>query len=614
MWPQGAAGWTQRRFARVHCQAFIPVQLARGILRDARVCDARVGTVVGSELAVELHRSPSLPFVIMEAGTAYAVGRATSPDAYHWIEAGLRDGRVFEVDAALDAVRAACTVAREAGAGAPGPGWSSEMATALSPIWVHLDDTTQSPDPLPPPWLPPEWKALWDGSGCRVNLPPVPAASPVIAHIGGTLESSQHLRHQLWLLTTRPPDERTTAVEEVIAAVQRHCPDAPGRDELWKDPRWAGLLTAPQVVAGLRQQAMREGKTFSLSSLSTRVERVANLFVTSPKIGGTPRLAEWARRQQRSLEAGRSSAAPLLERPRSDDITEMVAATRRFGWGWPDAVSDPPADSRAYLHTAPYLAAHRAAHGCFRECYHAGVVLRVARAAPLLWNAGVNPDIVTRAPPSRHPEGEAAEVVAAKVAELVSSGVLEDVTEDSGRHPIFNASIFTVYASTLIKGHLVAAADAALRTGDDHDLSAVATSEAAAIIGEAAAGAPTGSPSQLASAFMVAWQSRADPGKLRAVYDGRGLSAHLATLSLTMGDVGEIAAAVTPGSWMATVDLKGGFHQLVTDVGSRRHLGAAWGGRLYRWCRLPFRTSQAPFLCCLVTAELTYILRRLYVG
>ena len=42
---------------------------------------------------------------------------------------------------------------------------------------------------------------------------------------------------------------------------------------------------------------------------------------------------------------------------------------------------------------------------------------------------------------------------------------------------------------------------------------------------------------------------------------------------------------------------------------ARRWLGIMVGGEMYRWCRRPFGISQTPFSFCLLTAELTYLLR-----
>lgn len=110
-------------------------------------------------------------------------------------------------------------------------------------------------------------------------------------------------------------------------------------------------------------------------------------------------------------------------------------------------------------------------------------------------------------------------------------------------------------------------------------------------------------------AFMSAWHRRCVTSKRRLVYNGSALSEHLRPLPFAMSFATDLYAAVPPGSYVATADLKGGFHHVVMSEDARRWLGIMVGGQMYRWCRLPFGISQAPFLFCLLTAELTYLLR-----
>jgi hypothetical protein len=380
----------------------------------------------------------------------------------------------------------------------------------------------------------------------------------------------------------------------------------PPSRELWSDGRWAGLLQEPALVLSLRRQAGREGKVFDLASLSGRVERVVAAHVASALSGGCLELGVSARRHQRAFESGRDAATPRRERPRSDNATEMVAVAARV---LPAATAvssvSVPAGHKSALRVEAYRALHREVHGCGPACVHADTVVRFTLTAPLIW---AGPEHPAERPRRGHHVADVARAISDKVAGLTRSGMLEDVTGDPTRAPASFAPMFGACVSSL----LVSRAVAAVARGDGkEDARQAADAEAAAFLREVQCALPVApAAAEVADACVAARTRRTDPSKSRVVYDGRCLSGHLLPLPFSMGDVDEVARLLRPGDWVATADLKGGFHHVVMDAEASKSLGVAWNARHYRWRRLPFGTSQAPFVFCLLTAEVAFILRR----
>jgi hypothetical protein len=195
-----------------------------------------------------------------------------------------------------------------------------------------------------------------------------------------------------------------------------------------------------------------------------------------------------------------------------------------------------------------------------------------------------------------------------KVAGLTRSGVLEDVTGDPTRAPASFAPMFGACVSSLLGSRAVAAV---ARGDGKEDARQAADAEAAAFLREVQGALPVApAAAEVADACVAARTRRTDPSKSRVVYDGRCLSGHLLPLPFSMGGVDEVARLLRPGDWVATADLKGGFHHVMMDAEASKYLGVAWNARHYRWRRLPFGTSHAPFVFCLLTAEVAFILRR----
>jgi hypothetical protein len=136
-------------------------------------------------------------------------------------------------------------------------------------------------------------------------------------------------------------------------------------------------------------------------------------------------------------------------------------------------------------------------------------VLRFALAAPLVWSCS---------PPPHESgglcaTGDGAALLAAKVADLASAGVL---VEAGVEVPLFVSPIFVTNGSSLTSGALVEAADAAALSGDWWPAWHACDTAASGLL-EAAASTitPAAGPCEAGRALEAAWAGLVGTGKLR---------------------------------------------------------------------------------------------------
>jgi hypothetical protein len=110
-------------------------------------------------------------------------------------------------------------------------------------------------------------------------------------------------------------------------------------------------------------------------------------------------------------------------------------------------------------------------------------------------------------------------------------------------------------------------------------------------------------------AFNTACREFEVDEKPRLVFDGRDLSEYLMDLPFELPAVQDVLTGLEEGWFIAAIDVKGGFHHIFMSEESSWHMCFRWGGQLYRWLRLPFGIKSAPFIFCMLTAEITAILR-----
>lgn len=629
-----AAAWAALQVPVTNDWTQLASSLVAGRFRTSRVWDDRYGLLLGSELLHELAMRPAAVWVVWQRGVAHVVAPAVTPDAHQWLQDRLGTSHAARLRAVQDVARKLLTAGHstattvEAGVlgpchlwlGGPAPpGWQPEVAEAA--------------------WLPAEWAhlpAARDASGFSAwEAPPLPSSSRLQAVLFSDLDATRRAQLRLWSvgcaavrsrLVTHGVATVAAVVRDTVARVRERVPDAVLSNDLWGNVAWAGLLLAPGLVAALRDaDAAADEREFTLASYASRVARVAEIHGFSRRCGyGGLSSALELRRYRRAREGG-GEVVEQSERPRSDAAAEMVALgcaliPPRVLASWEaqlplNVMVALGTMAKSHLQPAAYLRLHAESHGCgdASACAHARTVLSFALDAHLARNGAAEEEVAMRGEGGAPPDPASAAVLDAKVAEAVASGALQAVVGPAAAPaaPRVVARVFTAWSTRLAGGPVLAAAVAAAATGDASPLWAAADAEAASLLKEVAVelSMTAGGARAGATAFKRAWQSRMDAAKMRMVYDGRGPSSLLLSTPFAMGGVGDVLRSVRPGDWIAAVDLKGGFHHVVVHDADRALLGTRWRGVTYRWCRLPFGINQAPFIFCLLTAELTYLLR-----
>lgn len=104
-----------------------------------------------------------------------------------------------------------------------------------------------------------------------------------------------------------------------------------------------------------------------------------------------------------------------------------------------------------------------------------------------------------------------------------------------------------------------------------------------------------------------------DSDKKRVIMDPFGVNPFLDKLPLKLPTVRHALAiirAIGPGCFLAKADLEWGFLQFPISHNDRRWFGFRWRGKVWRYTRLVFGSSQSPFLFCRFTSAINRIFRR----
>ena len=99
-------------------------------------------------------------------------------------------------------------------------------------------------------------------------------------------------------------------------------------------------------------------------------------------------------------------------------------------------------------------------------------------------------------------------------------------------------------------------------------------------------------------------------GKLRMILDLREVNNYISTPRFAMEDIRKVRPLLQERDFMASIDLKDGFHHIPIHPRDQPHLGMSWKGRNYMWTHLPFGLSASPYIFCKVLRETITILRR----
>lgn len=102
-----------------------------------------------------------------------------------------------------------------------------------------------------------------------------------------------------------------------------------------------------------------------------------------------------------------------------------------------------------------------------------------------------------------------------------------------------------------------------------------------------------------------------DKKKLRVCVDLRRVNKALTTpFKFKMEGIDTVMDMLPRDAFMVSVDLKDGYLQVPMDQQTQRLLGFSWRGQLYRYCRLPFGVSWAPWLFTKIVKVVMKHLRR----
>lgn len=99
-------------------------------------------------------------------------------------------------------------------------------------------------------------------------------------------------------------------------------------------------------------------------------------------------------------------------------------------------------------------------------------------------------------------------------------------------------------------------------------------------------------------------------GGFRPVLDLSALNAFLRVISFRMETAASVRAAVRPGDWAASLDLKDAYFHIPIFHRDRKWLRFHWEGRSFQFTALPFGLSLAPWVFTRIIRELCIAVRR----
>lgn len=108
-------------------------------------------------------------------------------------------------------------------------------------------------------------------------------------------------------------------------------------------------------------------------------------------------------------------------------------------------------------------------------------------------------------------------------------------------------------------------------------------------------------PAWLSPLFLV---PKSGPSQWRLIIDMRGINEYFcggpsgktSAHKFKLGGLREVAQLLQPGDWMASADLRSGFHHLSVRQESRQYLGFELAGSYYQYTVLPFGFTGSPYL------------------
>jgi hypothetical protein len=99
-------------------------------------------------------------------------------------------------------------------------------------------------------------------------------------------------------------------------------------------------------------------------------------------------------------------------------------------------------------------------------------------------------------------------------------------------------------------------------------------------------------------------------GKLRLIWDGRHVNAHLPKVPFRMETLQREGRTLFRGSeWGGTADISSAYHHIPMHEDSTRFLGFEWEGQHYFFAVLPFGLSTAPWVFTTVMSNCVRFLR-----
>ena len=214
-------------------------------------------------------------------------------------------------------------------------------------------------------------------------------------------------------------------------------------------------------------------------------------------------------------------------------------------------------------------------------------------------------------PPEIHTyvmEPEEEEKQEAEIAKLVGTGAIEPCTTPTLVMPTFFAYRHR-YAESEAAAAVWWAPDAsaeALQQHLDEEINAILSCASEVAPGEVAMGPVPSARVQKA----LAMRSLTDAGRL--VYDYGVLNDAGCSWPMAMCTASEMLTYVQPGSWIASVDVKAGFHHVPVHEADRPMMAFACNstGALYQPTRLMFGLRQAPAHFSTATAEVVQTAQR----